>query len=135
MSKYKQVSNARLPGESTEIHWERIALLRTQQVYNIWPKSPTQPFYDPTDFNEPLPVKKQRKSKKKRHRSRSLSQDSPFQIINEEKAEESEQEIGPEPAILANIDIDTRDYGAMLKGEGVAIAAFVQAGKRIPRRG
>ncbi|KAK2959348.1 putative NKAP family protein [Blattamonas nauphoetae] len=42
--------------------------------------------------------------------------------------------IGPQPA--PRISMDEHDYGGqLLPGEGTAMAAFVQQGKRIPRRG
>lgn len=48
---------------------------------------------------------------------------------------ESEELIGPKPK-QKDSALDARNYGgALLPGEGEAIAGFVQAGKRIPRRG
>jgi hypothetical protein len=48
---------------------------------------------------------------------------------------ESEDMIGPKPK-QKDSALDARNYGgALLPGEGEAIAGFVQAGKRIPRRG
>lgn len=48
---------------------------------------------------------------------------------------ESEELIGPKPKAKDSA-LDARNYGgALLPGEGEAIAGFVQAGKRIPRRG
>jgi len=48
---------------------------------------------------------------------------------------ESEEMIGPKPK-QKDSALDARNYGgALLPGEGEAIAGFVQAGKRIPRRG
>ncbi|KAG9007431.1 hypothetical protein FRB93_007846 [Tulasnella sp. JGI-2019a] len=47
-----------------------------------------------------------------------------------------EEEIGPLPLRQADGKIDERAYGgALLRGEGSAMAAFVQDGQRIPRRG
>jgi hypothetical protein len=44
--------------------------------------------------------------------------------------------IGPTPLPLTDIKMDERSYGgALLAGEGSAMAAYVQSGKRIPRRG
>jgi hypothetical protein len=43
---------------------------------------------------------------------------------------------GPRPAPSIAPTLDTRSYGgALMPGEGAMIASFVQAGKRIPRRG
>lgn len=52
----------------------------------------------------------------------------------------SDEEVGPEPAFKVNMNkrIDERQYGgALLRGEGSAMAAFLQDGTdlRIPRRG
>ncbi|ORX83853.1 DUF926-domain-containing protein [Basidiobolus meristosporus CBS 931.73] len=44
--------------------------------------------------------------------------------------------IGPTPLPASDIAMDERSYGgALLAGEGAAMAAYVQSGKRIPRRG
>ncbi|CAH1759591.1 6005_t:CDS:10, partial [Entrophospora sp. SA101] len=44
--------------------------------------------------------------------------------------------VGPVPLPLADARLGERDYGgALLAGEGSAMAAYVQEGKRIPRRG
>jgi len=51
-------------------------------------------------------------------------------------ANEDADEVGPQP--LMRIDggaVDKTWGGALLPGEGDAIAAYVQSGKRIPRRG
>ncbi|KAI8051347.1 ras-induced vulval development antagonist-domain-containing protein [Syncephalis plumigaleata] len=55
----------------------------------------------------------------------------------EKKVELNEDmNIGPTPLPLADIKMSERSYGsALLAGEGSAMAAFVQSGKRIPRRG
>lgn len=45
-------------------------------------------------------------------------------------------EVGPMPVVAASTKIDERAYGgALLRGEGSAMAAFLQDGERIPRRG
>lgn len=50
--------------------------------------------------------------------------------------DEDEDEIGPMPAIVQQNKIDERDYGgALLRGEGSAMASFIQNDERIPRRG
>jgi len=44
--------------------------------------------------------------------------------------------VGPLPAPVHDQKIDPRSYGsALLAGEAEAMAAYVQSGKRIPRRG
>ncbi|KAJ2313759.1 hypothetical protein IWW51_002207 [Coemansia sp. RSA 2702] len=51
-------------------------------------------------------------------------------------AELSEPEIGPMPAQSQQPLLSARSFGkALLPGEGMAMAAFVQSGERIPRRG
>ncbi|RKP10510.1 ras-induced vulval development antagonist-domain-containing protein [Thamnocephalis sphaerospora] len=45
-------------------------------------------------------------------------------------------EVGPTPLPMTDIKMNERSYGgALLAGEGSAMAAYVQSGKRIPRRG
>ncbi|KAG8740790.1 hypothetical protein FRC10_003899 [Ceratobasidium sp. 414] len=47
-----------------------------------------------------------------------------------------EAEVGPMPALSSGGKLNERDYGgALLRGEGSAMAAFLQDGERIPRRG
>ncbi|KAF9976368.1 hypothetical protein BGZ73_008726, partial [Actinomortierella ambigua] len=47
-----------------------------------------------------------------------------------------DMEVGPTPLQLRDKKMDERSYGgALLAGEGSAMAAYVQEGKRIPRRG
>ncbi|OMJ25337.1 NKAP-like protein [Smittium culicis] len=44
--------------------------------------------------------------------------------------------VGPEIPNLTEKQLDSKDFGnALLPGEGTAMAAYVQSGKRIPRRG
>ena len=53
----------------------------------------------------------------------------------EKKNEEDDELVGPTP-LAKVVGEHTGDWGGALRpGEGDAIAAFVQAGKRIPRRG
>ncbi|CAB4392406.1 DUF926-domain-containing protein [Rhizophagus irregularis] len=59
--------------------------------------------------------------------------------IVEKRAEQQQQEdtiVGPLPTPVNETKLGERDYGgALLAGEGSAMAAYVQEGKRIPRRG
>ncbi|KAG0295579.1 hypothetical protein BGZ96_011432 [Linnemannia gamsii] len=49
---------------------------------------------------------------------------------------EDDQDVGPAPLHLNDNRLSERNYGgALLAGEGSAMAAYVQDGKRIPRRG
>lgn len=49
---------------------------------------------------------------------------------------EDDQDVGPAPLYLNDNKLNERNYGgALLAGEGSAMAAYVQDGKRIPRRG
>ncbi|KAF8938343.1 hypothetical protein BGZ47_008624 [Haplosporangium gracile] len=49
---------------------------------------------------------------------------------------EDDQDVGPAPLYLNDHRLNERSYGgALLAGEGSAMAAYVQDGKRIPRRG
>ena len=52
--------------------------------------------------------------------------------------EDSDDDVGPQPLpeVSELAKVSTKDYGgALMPGEGQAIAAFVQQNKRIPRRG
>lgn len=52
------------------------------------------------------------------------------------KPSEDTTVIGPMPLPVKDVQMDERSYGgALLAGEGSAMAAYVQQGKRIPRRG
>ncbi|KAJ3084991.1 hypothetical protein HK102_000423 [Quaeritorhiza haematococci] len=49
---------------------------------------------------------------------------------------EADVPVGPVPLPEAEVKLDERAYGgALLAGEGSAMAAYIQSGKRIPRRG
>ncbi|KAL3915586.1 MAG: hypothetical protein SGPRY_007166, partial [Prymnesium sp.] len=49
--------------------------------------------------------------------------------------DEDDDAVGPKPLARISVDVDRTWGGALLPGEGDAIAAYVQSGKRIPRRG
>jgi hypothetical protein len=56
-------------------------------------------------------------------------------VITEHQPVELDEMVGPKPMAKESA-LDARSYGgALMPGEGEAIAGFVQAGKRIPRRG
>ena len=49
---------------------------------------------------------------------------------------DDDQDVGPMPLYVNDGRMNERSYGgALLAGEGSAMAAYVQDGKRIPRRG
>ncbi|KAI9226947.1 MAG: ras-induced vulval development antagonist-domain-containing protein, partial [Piptocephalis tieghemiana] len=49
---------------------------------------------------------------------------------------EGEEMVGPQPLPQNEAKMSERDYGGALRpGEGTAMAAYVQSGRRIPRRG
>ncbi|XP_039075773.1 NF-kappa-B-activating protein [Hyaena hyaena] len=89
--------------------------------------------------------KKYKKKKSKKNRkdsSDSSSKDSQEEFLenpwkDRSKPEEPSDLIGPEaPKTLASQDDKPLNYGhALLPGEGAAMAEYVKAGKRIPRRG
>ncbi|XP_037015869.2 NF-kappa-B-activating protein [Artibeus jamaicensis] len=89
--------------------------------------------------------KKHKKKKSKKNRkdsSDSSSKDSQEEFLenpwkDRSKPEEPSDLIGPEaPKTLASQDDKPLNYGhALLPGEGAAMAEYVKAGKRIPRRG
>jgi hypothetical protein len=120
----------------------------------LWLSTPEVELYL---MEEKLRMKKDEKSKKKtepktkkRKKKASISSDDDSDSLSDEapplkqvKVEESvsddvavedDDEFGPAP--LQQKEITERGYGkALLPGEGSAIASFVQAGQRIPRRG
>lgn len=60
------------------------------------------------------------------------------QVNDEDDSDDSDMDIGPQPLIKAIKKVDERAYGgALLRGEGSAMAAFLQddTQSRIPRRG
>ncbi|KAG9096100.1 hypothetical protein FRC06_009043 [Ceratobasidium sp. 370] len=88
---------------------------------------------------------------KQRDRSASVEEDmwvekpaaAPTELVAAPAAHQPQQsdqledtEIGPVPASWSGGKLNERDYGgALLRGEGSAMAAFLQDGQRIPRRG
>ncbi|KAJ2828656.1 hypothetical protein GGI24_002343 [Coemansia furcata] len=74
-------------------------------------------------------------SSKERHASRDTS--SKPRVTTDLPAEQlSDQEIGPMPSSDRLPTLSARSFGgALLPGEGSAMAAYVQSGERIPRRG
>jgi hypothetical protein len=126
---------SRRPGESFDEFFTRQANLRWNNSASIFPSSPEGPHFTISDFDEPTnsklsKSKKEKKRKKRRVRSRSLSSSLPSDADfshHKKYLDDDDQEIGPLPEIVTTVEIDDRDYGAMLKGEGAAIAAFVQA--------
>ncbi|KAG8800841.1 hypothetical protein FS842_007767, partial [Serendipita sp. 407] len=60
----------------------------------------------------------------------------PRDEYDDDDDDEDDDEIGPMPPQKAKERVDEREYGgALLRGEGSAMAAFVQDNARIPRRG
>ncbi|CAE6437183.1 unnamed protein product [Rhizoctonia solani] len=60
----------------------------------------------------------------------------PVPATRPQQEELEDEEIGPMPAFSSGGKLSERDYGgALLRGEGSAMAAYVQDGERIPRRG
>ncbi|XP_037677718.1 NF-kappa-B-activating protein [Choloepus didactylus] len=86
--------------------------------------------------------KKKKSKKNRKETSDSSSKDSQEEFLenpwkDRSKPEEPSDLIGPEaPKTLASQDDKPLNYGhALLPGEGAAMAEYVKAGKRIPRRG
>uniref|UniRef100_A0A8C8R8I1 NFKB activating protein n=1 Tax=Pelusios castaneus TaxID=367368 RepID=A0A8C8R8I1_9SAUR len=81
---------------------------------------------------------KKRKTSKRKHRKHSEDSDSESESeLNSSESTEGDNLIGPEaPKMHASQDDRPLNYGhALLPGEGAAMAEYVKAGKRIPRRG
>ncbi|XP_057706892.1 NKAP-like protein [Corythoichthys intestinalis] len=85
--------------------------------------------------------KKSKKSKKKKVKSRKSSRSAESEEEEETGEinwfEKGSADVGPEaPLALLSQDEKPLDYGhALLPGEGAAMAEYVKAGKRIPKRG
>lgn len=87
--------------------------------------------------------KKKSSSKKKKKVTTSESEDSTDESDNggtwiekKEKSGKSDAFVGPTPEVSVQKSSGKLDYGgALLPGEGEAMAAYVAEGKRIPRRG
>ncbi|KAF4026718.1 hypothetical protein G4228_018954 [Cervus hanglu yarkandensis] len=84
--------------------------------------------------------KKRRKKKSSKRKHKKYSDDSDSDSDSDTDSSEPEEPsdlIGPEaPKTLASQDDKPLNYGhALLPGEGAAMAEYVKAGKRIPRRG
>ncbi|KAJ1981925.1 hypothetical protein H4R35_000521 [Dimargaris xerosporica] len=84
------------------------------------------------------------KSSRRRSRSRALSPATLDQLPRPDSGQWAEKkvepvgavDVGPMPLPMRDTKLDERSYGgALLAGEGSAMAAYVQEGKRIPRRG
>ncbi|XP_025065699.1 NF-kappa-B-activating protein isoform X2 [Alligator sinensis] len=137
---------------------ERIGELGAPEIWGLSPKVP-----DP-DSDEHTPVedeeakskssssdssseeekkkkkkkKKKRKSSKRKRKKHSEDSDSESDSeLNSSENTEADSLIGPEaPKSHASQDDRPLNYGhALLPGEGAAMAEYVKAGKRIPRRG
>jgi len=125
---------------------------REARTVNIWPPSPKAPA------KELSPKRKKPSKRTKRRRSPSVSAESDVEAIIPPPArsplprqpssgpapslsdnQDSDDETGPQPMQkVGSKKIDERSYGgALLRGEGSAMAAFLQDGieSRIPRRG
>ncbi|XP_049623612.1 NF-kappa-B-activating protein [Suncus etruscus] len=92
--------------------------------------------------HKPKKYKKKKSKKNRKDSSDSSSKESQEEFLenpwkDRSKPEEPSDLIGPEaPKTLASQDDKPLNYGhALLPGEGAAMAEYVKAGKRIPRRG
>nr|XP_055194071.1 NF-kappa-B-activating protein [Nyctereutes procyonoides] len=95
-----------------------------------------------SNYNYRKKYKKKKSKKSRKDSSDSSSKDSQEEFLenpwkDRSKPEEPSDLIGPEaPKTLASQDDKPLNYGhALLPGEGAAMAEYVKAGKRIPRRG
>lgn len=133
--------------ESADILLSRVEY-RKNVKFSIWPPSPLGPT---STSLSPLPKDTQKRRHKsgheRRHKHRRKYDDE--QRRHERKHEKTsdtalsmheydnyDEDIGPAPLPEDLIKIRERDYGEdMLRGEGSAMAQYVQEGERIPRRG
>lgn len=136
-------------GEPGSTRWiESRVEYRKNVKFSIWPPSPLGPT---STSLSPLPKDTQKRRHKsgheRRHKHRRKYDDE--QRRHERKHEKTsdtalsmheydnyDEDIGPAPLPEDLIKIRERDYGEdMLRGEGSAMAQYVQEGERIPRRG
>uniref|UniRef100_A0A663EQL8 NFKB activating protein n=1 Tax=Aquila chrysaetos chrysaetos TaxID=223781 RepID=A0A663EQL8_AQUCH len=139
---------------------ERIGELGAPEVWGLSPKVPDpdsdehtpvedeeakskSSSSDSSSEEEKKKKKKKRKKKKRKaskRKRRKHSEDSDSESESEQNSSENTEAdslIGPEaPKTHASQDDRPLNYGhALLPGEGAAMAEYVKAGKRIPRRG
>ncbi|CAN8072934.1 unnamed protein product [Agarophyton chilense] len=126
----------------------------------VWQRSPSPParLEDRFDVGADVRAKRERKRKRKeekrrRRAERTTQQQQEQQQIQTEKQQgneeqlqnqlksskgkhQSDEDVEAEPLGPAPTSKEKRDFGkALLKGEGSKMAAFIQEGARIPRRG
>ncbi|BEI88444.1 uncharacterized protein CcaverHIS019_0111620 [Cutaneotrichosporon cavernicola] len=115
---------------------------------DIWPPSPTQPTGSPepvkstkrrsrryaseTDDSEDEYERRRRRRKRRERRERERERERSASLT---RVEHDEPEVGPVAPAEYDVQVDRDAYARLLPGEGAAMAAFVQKGERIPRRG
>lgn len=134
-------------------------------VPEVWALSPPRPDLDSDDEEvmkrrqearlvaDLIEGKKSKhKRRKGKHKHKKQKEKTPESSSADEEEEEGEEEgvwvekaikrdgdtafVGPVPEIKVQATVTKKDFGhALLPGEGEAMAAYVEAGKRIPRRG
>ncbi|BEJ17540.1 hypothetical protein CspHIS471_0609410 [Cutaneotrichosporon sp. HIS471] len=113
---------------------------------DIWPPSPSQPAGSPelvkstkrrsrryaseTDDSEDEYERRRRRRKRRERRERERERSASLPRV-----EHDEPEVGPVAPAEYDVQLDRDAYTRLLPGEGAAMAAFVQKGERIPRRG
>ncbi|TIA95155.1 hypothetical protein E3P94_03848 [Wallemia ichthyophaga] len=144
---YKVRQPARFAGEPGSTRWiESRAEYRKNTKLSIWPASPPAKrrshSESATERND-----KDRKKGKERWKDKGKSREREDRDEkrkhrklqrNVEKTEQvnSIEDIGPMPLPQDMVKLSDKDFGReMLRGEGTAMAQFVQDGQRIPRRG
>lgn len=145
------------PGKENEAPWERRQRIREQRACSpIWQRSPSPPprledrLEIGVDDRKRKEMRKQRKEDRRRRREARRARESeedkkePSQapgteperlVSNADDLDEDEAVLGPAPP-PAKEKSDNLHYGKdLMPGEGTKLAAFVQEGERIPRRG
>ncbi|MXQ96254.1 hypothetical protein E5288_WYG007903 [Bos mutus] len=139
----KSTSSASTSEERSKKRRKKKSSKRKHKKYSDDSDSDSDSDTDSSDEDTKRRAKKaKKKEKKKKHRSDSSSKESQEEFLenpwkDRSKPEEPSDLIGPEaPKTLASQDDKPLNYGhALLPGEGAAMAEYVKAGKRIPRRG
>ncbi|KAI0565776.1 NF-kappa-B-activating protein [Gracilaria domingensis] len=138
-------------------YWARRVAQREEAVHvTVWERSPSPParLENRFDVGADLRAKRERKRKRKEEKRRRRAERAKQQQQQEpEDKKDDEEKSQSQPKALkgkrdSDEDIDDaplgpapptkekRDFGkALLKGEGSKMAAFIQEGVRIPRRG
>jgi len=108
-------------------------------VPEVWAESPSQSDEDAQKVKVKKEKKKKKSSDSKKKKKHKKSSDKERGDSEEERPAHVEEDVGDVeygPAAPKTAEEERMDFGSqLLPGEGAAMAEYVKAGKRIPRRG